>query len=313
MNLSHTLYLRPYVFHSYYFFVVHSRFKRPYVFQSIASPPARLYITGSPLALITILLYTEHLFASGMWVWLIATLVRDVCEHVSLQKLYLAKSTKQYLQTIAPARIPTVVLETQEEVTDSSERQEEVTVSRKRKETARLVDVRVHPPTKRKDSHRKPLPTSKVVLAHQESSQEIYTNSQVPILFLVIVCDEFITYTISSSLPGLLPLFLMLPLTLINRTLPLPLTLALILQPYRLPCEVEKICQLVGGNANSLQVEESIKEAKMSFPMRQLSNNMIHHMQISFATMRQPILTRSFLVHFIVVLSLCLPLCVTEM
>ncbi len=110
-----------------------------------------------------------------MWVWLIATLVRDVCELLDLQKLYLAKSSKQYFLTLAPSRITTVVLETQEEATVSSERQQVVAqtvvaVSRKRKETARLVDVRVHPPTKRKDTHRKPLPTSKVQLSHQESS-----------------------------------------------------------------------------------------------------------------------------------------------
>ena len=33
----------------------------------------------------------------------------------------------------------------------------------------------------------------------------------------------------------------------------------------------------------------------MSIPMRQLSKDMIHHMQISFATMRQPILTRQYM------------------
>jgi hypothetical protein len=59
-----------------------------------------------------------------MWVWFIATLVRDVCEHLDLQKLYLAKSSKQYFQTLAPSRITTVVLETQEEATGSSERQQ---------------------------------------------------------------------------------------------------------------------------------------------------------------------------------------------
>ena len=42
-------------------------------------------------------------------------------------------------------------------------------------------------------------------------------------------------------------------------------------------------------------VEESMKDAKMSRPMRKLGNDIQHHMMITHASVRQPILTRQYM------------------
>ena len=56
-----------------------------------------------------------------MWVWLIATLVRNVCVHVQRKKLYALKSAKQYLQSIAAPMVSTTTQDTPvEEVSGSS-------------------------------------------------------------------------------------------------------------------------------------------------------------------------------------------------
>ena len=55
------------------------------------------------------------------------------------------------------------------------------------------------------------------------------------------------------------------------------------------------MCQLLGGHAHPIQVEVSIKEAKMSRPLRKLGTEIQHHMAISNASLRQPILTRQYM------------------
>ena len=55
------------------------------------------------------------------------------------------------------------------------------------------------------------------------------------------------------------------------------------------------MCQLLGGHAHPIQVAVSIKEAKMSRPMRKLGTEIHHHMAISNASLRQPILTRQYM------------------
>ena len=57
-----------------------------------------------------------------MWVWLIATLVRNVCVHVELKKLYAATTAKQYLRTLAAPMVFNTIPETQvEEISGSSQ------------------------------------------------------------------------------------------------------------------------------------------------------------------------------------------------
>jgi hypothetical protein len=57
-----------------------------------------------------------------MWVWLIATLVRNVCVHVELKKLYAAKTAKQYFRNIAAPMVSTTIHETPvEELSGSSQ------------------------------------------------------------------------------------------------------------------------------------------------------------------------------------------------
>lgn len=74
--------------------------------------------------------HTEYLFASGMWVWLIATLVRDVCDHVELPKLYAAKTVKQYFRTKDHCTVDTIIPGTQVDATpDVSQNRELSAVS----------------------------------------------------------------------------------------------------------------------------------------------------------------------------------------
>ena len=88
----------------------------------------------------------EHLFASGMWVWIIATLVRDVCAHVELNKLHAATTVRDYFQKIiVPLPLPpglatssSIIPETQEHVLGNSPGDLPLIAPRKRTETAFL-------------------------------------------------------------------------------------------------------------------------------------------------------------------------------
>ena len=59
-----------------------------------------------------------------MWVWLIATLVRDVCAHVELPKLFAAKTVKQYFRTLDHCTVDTIIPGTQVDPTPVSENHE---------------------------------------------------------------------------------------------------------------------------------------------------------------------------------------------
>ena len=59
-----------------------------------------------------------------MWVWLIATLVRDVCDLVELPKLYAAKTVKQYFRSKDHCTVATIIPGTQVDATDVSQNHE---------------------------------------------------------------------------------------------------------------------------------------------------------------------------------------------
>ena len=95
----------------------------------------------------------EHLFVSGMWVWLIATLVRDVCRNLDLNDLFAAKSVSAFfkepigddLSKRSSSSISTRIPETQ--IDDA--RLLESTAPRKRQDTSRFVNQTVAISTKR--------------------------------------------------------------------------------------------------------------------------------------------------------------------
>jgi hypothetical protein len=96
----------------------------------------------------------DHLFVSGMWVWLIATLVRDVADIVNLKKLYAASTVSAYLKkTIVTERAvhassssSTIIPETQH---SDKEMSLVPLAPRKRLETSRLQNENVTRPVKR--------------------------------------------------------------------------------------------------------------------------------------------------------------------
>ena len=95
----------------------------------------------------------DYLFVSGMWVWLIATLVRDVCRDLDLKDLFAAQSVREFLiepiyddvSKLGSSAITTRIPETQLDAATSL-----VTIApRKRQDTSRFLNEPVPRPTKR--------------------------------------------------------------------------------------------------------------------------------------------------------------------
>jgi hypothetical protein len=127
----------------------------------------------------------DHLFVSGMWVWLIVTLVRDVTEHVDLKKLYAASTVTAYLKRTYVAELPvtssssstTIVLETQ---IPDEEMSPVLLPPRKRSETARLLNETVARPVKRSKASKNALnPQDKVATMVFPDSVEVEKICQI--------------------------------------------------------------------------------------------------------------------------------------
>jgi hypothetical protein len=124
-----------------------------------------------------------------MWVWIIATLVRDVCTHVELKKLLAARTVRDYLQKkIVPLPQPpvlatssSIIPETQEHVLQNSPGGLPLIAPRKRTETAFLRNEKSERPQKRLKQSKIPPPPpspSRIIECNDNVSSTLYPDSQ---------------------------------------------------------------------------------------------------------------------------------------